>query len=211
MGSRTSSRLGDTPNGYGWLSIALHWLTAIIVLALLFIGSSIATDDPQRRAEMILVHTSIAVSCYALLWYRVIWRFVKGHPGPLPQQRRAFFLIGKYVHLATLAAMACMLISGPLMVWSGGQAIGVGEWLEIPSPMDPHPGLRDFLHAVHRTAALIIVAGVLLHIGGVYKHAAFDQDGTFGKMLMPARPEESSSRAGASLSRERTASESQSD
>lgn len=43
----------------------------------------------------------------------------------MPGQRRAFFLIGKFVHLATLAAMACMLVSGPLMVWAGGNAIGV--------------------------------------------------------------------------------------
>lgn len=197
MSLRASSGFGDTRNGYGWLSIALHWITAIVVLALLFVGSSIASDDAARRAEMILAHTTIAVTCYALLWYRVVWRFVKGHPGPLPTQRSAFFVIGKYVHLATLAAIACMLISGPLMVWSGGEAIGVGGWFEIPSPLEPRLALRDFLHTVHRTGAIIIVTGVLLHIGGVYKHAAFDQDGTFGKMLIAARPEHGSRQAAA--------------
>ena len=34
----------------------------------------------------------------------------------------------------------------------------------------------------------MIVIGVVLHLGGVYKHAAFDQDGTFGKMLVAASP-----------------------
>ena len=33
----------------------------------------------------------------------------------------------------------------------------------------------------------MIIVGTVLHFGGVYKHAAFNQDGTFGKMLVAAR------------------------
>jgi hypothetical protein len=29
-----------------------------------------------------------------------------------------------------------------------------------------------------------MAVGVVLHVGGVYKHAAFDRDSTFGKMLV---------------------------
>ena len=30
--------MADTANGYGWISIALHWLAAVIVLAMFVIG-----------------------------------------------------------------------------------------------------------------------------------------------------------------------------
>ncbi len=180
------SRLGDTATGYGWISIALHWLTAVVVVALLFIGSTIAGGEAQERKAVVLLHTSIAVSAYAVLWYRVIWRFAKGHPAALPKQPRVFFLLGKYVHFAMLAAMACMLVSGPLMVWSQGAAIGVFDWFAIPSPFAASYAAHDALHFVHRTAAMVIAVGFVLHLGGVYKHAAFDQDGTFGQMLIPA-------------------------
>lgn len=181
------SRFGDTANGYGWGSIVLHWLTAVVVLALLFIGSSIAGSEAEQRGALIRLHTSIAVAAYVILWWRIVWRFRKGHPGPLTKQPRMFFLIGKYVHFAMLIAMAAMLVSGPLMVWSQGQSIGVFGWFEIPSPLPASHALRDALHSVHANAAIVIAVGVALHLAGVYKHAAFDQDGTFGKMLVPER------------------------
>ncbi len=82
------------------------------------------------------------------------------------------------------------------MVWSGGDAIGVLDLFSIPSPMAPHPALRDFCHGVHATSAKLIVVGFLLHLGGVYKHAAFDQDGTFAKMLVAADPTDQKSLTG---------------
>jgi cytochrome b561 len=182
------SRLRDTAAGYGWISIALHWITGVAVLVLLFVGSSIASAED--RDGMVLLHTSIALSSYAFLWARIVWRVRTGHPGPLPNQRRSFFLVGKAVHYATLAALALMLVSGPLMVWSGGEGIGMFGWFSIPSPMSAHHALRDFLHGVHATSATVILIAVVLHLGGVYKHAAFDQDGTFGKMLVAAKPGE---------------------
>jgi cytochrome b561 len=185
--TRKPSRLRDTSSGYGWLSIALHWITGIVVLALLFLGSSISSAAPEERTGAVLLHTSIAISSYAFLWARIVWRFAQGHPGPLPNQRRAFFLIGRAVHYATIVAMALMLVSGPLMAWSAGQPIGVFDWFSIPSPIGAHYALHDFLLWVHSSSAIVIVIGVVLHLGGVYKHAAFDQDGTFGKMLTPAK------------------------
>ena len=47
--------------------------------------------------------------------------------------------------------------------------------------------LYTFLHGVHVWGSRIIIVGTALHLGGVYKHAAFNQDGTFGKMLVAAR------------------------
>ena len=59
-------RAQDTPSGYGIVSIALHWLTAIIVLVIWFVGSSIrAGDDPESTLRL---HTSIALTAYVLLW-----------------------------------------------------------------------------------------------------------------------------------------------
>ena len=54
----------------------------------------------------------------------------------------------------------------------------------------PALGHGDALHRLHATSALIILLLTVLHIAGVYKHAAFNQDGTFGKMLIPAKKAE---------------------
>jgi cytochrome b561 len=180
-------RWRDTRTGYGWLSIALHWLTAIAILSIWFIGSSIQNDLAIGSEKVLRLHTSLAMTVYLLLWFRVIWRFKQGHPAALPQQAGLFYLIGKYTHFVILAAVAAMLISGPLMVWSRGMPIYVWDWFTIPGPYGESMGLFDGLHSVHVWCSRIIIFGTVLHLGGVYKHAAFNQDGTFGKMLVAAR------------------------
>lgn len=180
--------LKDTATGYGWISIALHWLTAIVIVVLLYFGSSINALEGEQRRELLNLHTSIAVSCYLFLWARVIWRFWFGHPGPLDEQRGVFFVLGKWVHYVVLVAVGVMLVSGPLMVWSMGNSIVVFDWFVIPSPMEPIMGLNRLMHWVHFSGATIVFVGILLHLGGVYKHAAFNRDGTFSKMLIAAKP-----------------------
>src|SRR5215203_1319753 len=110
-------RTRDTSTGYGWISIALHWLTAILILTIWFIGSSITSDLAIGSNATLRLHTSIAISAYLLLWIRVLWRFKHGHPKAMPEQRGVFYEIGKFTHWAILAAVVAMLISGPLMVW----------------------------------------------------------------------------------------------
>ena len=181
-------RTEDTANGYGWVSIALHWLTAIVILTIWFIGSSItAQEDMAEHARLLRLHTSIAILAYALLWVRIVWRFVKGHPGPLPGQAGLFYAIGKYTHYAMLAAIAVMLVSGPLMVWARGMPIHVFDWFAIAGPFGMSMTLYDVMHTAHVWCSRVIIIGTVLHIGGVYKHAAFNQDGTFGKMLVASR------------------------
>jgi len=181
-------RTTDTRTGYGWVSIALHWTTAIIVLTLWFVGSSIHSD-PGTQESTLRLHTSIAITAYLLLWARVIWRLKIGHPGPLPKQGGLFYQIGKYTHYTMCVAIAFMLITGPLMVWFRGDVIHVWDWFTLPGPVPASMGLFDAMHTIHVWCSRVIIVGTALHIGGVYKHAAFNQDGTFGKMLLPQRVE----------------------
>ena len=183
-------RTRDTRNGYGWISIALHWLTAIAVLTIWFLGSSIpAQEDLASRESALHLHTSIAICAYAFVWVRIAWRFVQGHPGPLPLQAGVFYAIGKYTHYVLLIAIACMLLSGPPLAWASGAAIQVFDWFAIPSPYEMNMALYEALRSVHVWCSRVIIVGTVLHLGGVYKHAAFNQDGTFGKMLVAARKE----------------------
>jgi len=180
-------RVRDTRTGYGWISIALHWLTAILILSIWFIGSSIQADTAAGSDATLRLHTSLAISAYVLLWIRIWWRFQQRHPKAMPSQAGVFYEIGKYTHYAILVAIALMLISGPLMVWSRGSAIYVWDWFTIPGPFGENMGLYTFLHSLHIWGSRVIIVGTLLHLGGVYKHAAFNQDGTFSKMLVAAQ------------------------
>jgi cytochrome b561 len=95
--------------------------------------------------------------------------------------------MGKWTHYAITGAIIVMLVTGPLMQFSYGRDIHVFDWFVIPSPIEAKFGLATSLHRIHTASALFIFLGVLLHIGGVYKHTAFNQDGTLAKIIIPGR------------------------
>jgi cytochrome b561 len=154
-------RLGDSQNGCGWISIVPHWTTAIIILVICVIGNSIAVAEGLAQDELILLNTTIAILAYALLWLRVLWRLFKG--------------------------IGALLVSGPLIAWSGDIPIRAFDWLSIPAPLGMNAGLFSAAHTVHLGAATVVIIGATLHIGGVIKHVAFNRDGTFAKMMLAAR------------------------
>jgi cytochrome b561 len=179
-------RTSDTSNGYGWISIALHWLTAVIVLAMFVIGTMSQSADKEEYLRLVHLHTTIGMTVYVLLWGRIAWRFAVGHPGPLPKQGVVFFSIGKYFHFLMLTAIAVMLLSGPLMVWTAGDAIGVFAFA-IPSPLGKLEGAKHLLRSVHGYTASFILAAVILHVLAVFKHTVLNRDGTFDKIMIAAR------------------------
>lgn len=181
------ARLGADPaGGYGWVSIVLHWATVAVLLPLWFVGYATSHPGSENVLKLIHTHTTIAVCAYALLWLRVLWRFRQGHPAPLPRQRRWSAQFGKALHYLLVIAIAVMLVSGPIMAWSGGDAIHVFS-AAIPSPLPKLPHLFIWLLAVHRTTSRIIMLAILIHVCAVLKHVAFDHDGLLGRMLVAAK------------------------
>ncbi len=179
--------LKDTGTGYGWISIALHWISAIVIIYMLYLGNTIGGMEPEQRAAGVLRHTSVAITFYLVFLARIVWRLYYGHPRPTREQKGWAFTLGKWTHMTMVYALALMLVSGPLMQWSYGNPIGVFDWFEIPSPLPRSLALAGILHTVHAYSALVLFVGFLLHIGGVYKHTAFNQDGTLAKILVADR------------------------
>ncbi len=184
--ARPPSRLQDTADGYGWISIGLHWGAAVAVVVLLVAGSQIHAGQGDYGVRRDL-HTAIAVCAYLLLWARVLWRFAKGHPGPLPKQGRLSFAAAKPVHWLMVIALAAMLVSGPLMAWSAGLPIHVFA-LAIPGPYPASEALWRLTHAVHVIGASIIAASLALHVAAVAANAAIKRDGGFDKIMIAAKP-----------------------
>jgi cytochrome b561 len=174
-------QLRDTPRGYGWISIGLHWITALGIFALLFAGSSIGGEISSPALRL---HTTIALCLYAVLWWRIVWRIRQGHPrfdGPTRISHR----LAVFVHYALMGAVAVMLLSGPLMAWLGDRPLMLFSW-EIPSPVAVNARAFGGLRSIHAWTAAFIALCVTLHISGVLKHMIFDRDDVFDRIMVPA-------------------------
>jgi cytochrome b561 len=184
--NNTDSKLYDSPKSFGWISIALHWLTAIIVFLLWFLGDSIAAQDGEMIDQRRSLHVSVAVSAYLLLVYRIYWRFKIGHPHVSGQGMR-IHQFAQAVHYLLLVAIAVMLLSGPIMVLASGGTLSAFGLFSIPLPSAESEALRSAAFAAHAFAGTAVISLTVLHIAGALKHLMFNEDETIVRMLKPKR------------------------
>lgn len=163
--------LYDRAESFGWISIALHWLTGAIVIAMWFIGKNISGQSPADMEAMRHVHVTLGLSAWLLLAGRIAWRIISPHP-KAPGQSRQLHEIVRAIHYLMLLALGVMLLSGPLLAWALARG-GATEGL---------------LRTVHGGMANLLGMLILVHILGALKHLMFHQDETFERMLWPKKP-----------------------
>ncbi len=184
-------QIHDARAGYGWLSIGLHWAATISVVMLWFIGNKMtAAATPSDEATLLVrVHTSVAVTVYLLLLYRVFRRLQIGFPRRSASQPGALVRISRVVHGTLLFSILVMLFSGPLAVWTGGEAIGFFNLGEIDGPLAENKGLHELLEATHRTFARILFVVFLVHVAGAVRQILFMQGETSNRMILATEGE----------------------
>jgi len=181
------SNLYDSDSVYGWISILLHWVTAIVVIVLWFVGKSISNALPEDLDVQRQLHISIAASAWVIIAFRIIWRFRSGHPH-VKGQTLFIHRVAKVAHYAKLIVVGLMLVSGPVVVWSGGHPVSVFGWFSIPGPFGESESTRAFAWFIHTNSAFLLMMLVLLHIGGALKHLMFHSDDTIARMIWPGKP-----------------------
>lgn len=179
-------QINDASAGYGWLSIGLHWLAAVAVIMLWFIGNKMTAEGtaPNEYTELLRVHTSVAVTVYALLLYRVFRRLNNGFPDRSANQPKPLFRIARIVHCILLLCILVMLFSGPLAVWTNGDSIGLFTFAEITSPFTANESWHGPLAAMHRIVAKILLIVFLIHIAGAFRQILFSNAETSNRMLV---------------------------
>ena len=173
-------RGSDRDGGYGWISICLHWLTATAIFVLLFAGDSIGVVGAEART----FHTTIGTCAWIVLAARIAWRLLEGHPPRAPEQDRFSFYAGMAVHYVLLAAIALMLVSGPLAGWASGGGIDVFS-LHIAGVQPALTDLYALFRMLHIAGAVALAIGTLLHVAGVLKHMFVDKDHTLDRIMVP--------------------------
>jgi len=177
----------DAPEGYGWISILLHWIVAAAVVVLWFLGDSIdAVNLDENRPAQISRHVSFALTMYVFLLLRVLWRVRNGHPR-WPDQSQWDRRLSRVMHYSMLAAIVLMMISGPCMLLSAGQPVQLFADVDFPRFDTPIPWLHQLAYRAHALGGRLLLITVICHICGACKHLMFDDDDVFIRILAPPR------------------------
>jgi cytochrome b561 len=181
----------NSKDGYGWLSIALHWTAAIAIILMLVTGfrADMAADagDRATRAAVMAWHIGLGASLFLILLLRVVSSYLQPRPAA-PEQAPPLKFLSTATHQILLLGILIQIISGPLAIWSGGRAINVFDVISIPSPFaERNQGIHEIAELLHAIGRWALVLFIGLHVLGALKHIFVDRDGIMRRMLAPPK------------------------
>jgi len=170
----------DSPERYGTLTRALHWLMAALVAwQLLKLGDRIAGGEHWVGQTLVPWHVSIGVLLLVLIVARLAWAV--SQRGQRPQPDPAMALAVKAGHGLLYASLVLMPVTGIMVMLGGGygvnafgvQLVAKGEEL----------GWAAALGSLHSPLAWLLTALVIGHVGMALLHHFVKRDETLKRML----------------------------
>ena len=174
-----------TADHWGWLSILIHWLTAVTVFSLFGLGLWMVEldyyDSWYRKGPDL--HKSIGSLLFILTLLRLVLRRTEGKPDTLPTHKSWERRIAHLTHALLYVLLIAVMIFGYLISTADGRAIEVFGWFSIPATIHGIDKQEDIAGVIHLWLAVTLISLVTLHALAAIKHHVFDKDRTLKRML----------------------------
>ena len=164
------------------LQRALHWLMAIMVLAMLFIGVTMVSTLKPRFLTLIAIHKPLGIAILVLALLRLGLRLWRGAP-PLPSDLSSIQVAAaKFSHAVLYALLIAMPLIGWGMLSAGGYPIVLFGSVHLARILPQNDQLYAVLRTAHTLLAYMFFATILLHIAAALLHVLIRRDGVFQAM-----------------------------
>jgi cytochrome b561 len=177
-------QLRNSTSRYGAIPQAVHWLTALFVVAGWLLGQ-FGDGLPKGMHEAgLLVHMTLGQCVFVLLLVRLVWRFAD--PPPPPQATpfgRLVEIAAKLSHFALYALLVVVPFLGIIVQLKRGHDLPIlGVW-DFASPWPADRGIARTMLGLHGNLAdaLLILAGI--HACAAIVHHYIWRDRTLTRML----------------------------
>lgn len=169
------------PSHFNRTARMLHWVMALAILTMLFIGVGMVASL-SLRPVLISVHRPLGIAILLLVIVRLVNRW-RHRPPPLPVDLpRVQVLAARASHWLLYALMFAMPLVGWSMLSAGGYPVTMFEGLALP-PIAPHDAtVYAVLRGAHTWLALLLFATVLVHLAAALFHAWVRRDAVFASM-----------------------------
>jgi cytochrome b561 len=163
------------------LQRALHWIMAICILSMLFIGVGMMSTIKPTYLTLVSIHKPLGIVILVLAVIRVIVRLTHGAP-PLPADMPEPMKLAAYLsHLAFYALMLALPLLGYGMLSAADYPVVVFG-VQLPSLLPHSNRLHALLWNAHRYLALCFFALIVVHLAAALFHALIRRDGVFRAM-----------------------------
>jgi cytochrome b561 len=180
-----------TRNRYHALSIAAHWLTLALLVAVyaLILLRELYPKGSDPRELMKTWHFMLGLTVFGIVGVRMLLRLVLRAPPISPAPPAWQHALAAAMHLALYAFLVVMPLLGWLVLSAEGKPIPFFG-LQWPALIGPDKALGDNLEEIHETVGTIGYYLVGLHAAAALFHHYFMRDDTLRRMLPWSRRRE---------------------
>ncbi len=177
--------LKNTPDRWGSVSKSLHWLIAVLILALGIVGLLMGElPKTPKYFWVYTAHKSIGITVLVLVALRLAWRLYAGAPRPVLGTPTWQERIAEATHWLLYALMFAIPLSG----WLYDSASGLRPFklfglFEMPKLVAPSEASAQVSHAIHEWGFWLLILVVLAHAGAALYHHLHQRDATLARML----------------------------
>ncbi|CAM4466823.1 MAG: Cytochrome b561 [Legionellaceae bacterium] len=174
----------NTTHHYGSIAKFFHWIMALGVIGLLFIGFTMGyMHDTKIKYTIYNTHKLVGLSIFILMLFRLYWRISNIQPAlPLsisPILRK----IARGVQDTLYLLLFLMPISGWLMSTAANRAPYLGKWhIAFPGISINYAIAKQF-NNIHYFFAWTLLGVLSLHIFAAIKHHFWDKDTVLQRIL----------------------------
>lgn len=179
--------MAERPAAYSGLQKLVHWLTALLVFAMIPIGfvmvrRGAATNFDEITGQLYTTHKTFGAILLILVVLRVVLRIRVGTPAPEPSLNRLQVVAAEAVH----GFLYLALLAVPILGWLGASAFGARDLLggfSLPEILAKNEALAKMLLAYHGYVAFGLALLVVAHVGAALMHRFVLRDGVMRRML----------------------------
>jgi cytochrome b561 len=171
------------------VSIAVHWLTLVLVVGTFGAATAIGQLQDEASADALLTwHRSLGVAIWTLSAARLVWRMTRARIPPLPRSMSAPLRLAAHVNAwALYLLMLVQPLTGVAQTVYRGHPFELFLW-RIPALVGRDKAMVHLWHAVHEWGAWLFAALVGLHAGAALFHTLVLRDGVLARMWPRSGP-----------------------
>ncbi|HEX3574925.1 MAG TPA: cytochrome b [Rhodopila sp.] len=160
----------------------LHWLMAICILSMLFIGVGMVSTIMPKYLTLVSIHKPLGIAILVLALIRLAVRLIYGAPSLPPDLPEPMKLAAYLSHYALYALMIAMPLIGWAMLSTAAYPVVLFGGVHLPPILPLSDSLHALLWGAHFYLAFVFFALILLHVAAALFHALVRRDGVFESM-----------------------------
>ncbi|OSJ08880.1 cytochrome B [Bradyrhizobium canariense] len=178
----------SAPRRFALIQRLLHWVMAVCILAMLFIGVGFVSTVTPKFLPLILVHKTLGTTLLVLVLIRLALRLYYRAPLLPAELPITMKVAARLSHLLLYGLMIVMPLLGLGMLWAAAYPVVLYGGIQIPALLPQSDGVHALLRDAHVCLGFAFFALILLHLAAGLFHLLIRRDTVFDTIaLLPLR------------------------